>query len=156
MVDESNVHAACVTAWLGRAAAGLPPAGLLDLIERAFEALWTRVRPTLGDVTLEAIAARVVHDAAERFPPFESLAVGPAGLQFEGLRARLDGWREGELGLALQAVLVEFLTVLGHLTAEVLTPALHATLAGVGRVAPAVPGGGPKARPGRGKKRGKS
>jgi hypothetical protein len=156
MVDESNVHAACVTTWLEHAAAGLPAAGLLDLLELAFEALWSRVRPTLGDVTLGAIADRVVHDASERFPPCGSLVVGPSGFQFEGLRARLDEWRAEELEVALRAVLFDFLTVFGHLTAEVLTPALHATLAGVGRAAPAAPGGRAKAGPGRGKKRKKS
>lgn len=157
MVDENEGHEACVVAWLERAAEGLPAARLLDLLERAFEALWGVIRPTLSDVTIGAIAGRVLYDASERFPPFASLEVGPAGLRFDGVRARVDDLHADELALAVRTMLVEFLTVLGHLTAEVLTPTLHVTLAAVALDPPAgAPVGGPKAGPKRSKKRRKS
>jgi hypothetical protein len=131
MAGENDRHAACVAAWLERAGDGLGAEGLLELLERACEALWTRLRPTLGDVTLGAIADRVVHDAAERFAPFASIEVAATGLRFEALRARAGGLRAGELEAAIRDVLTDFLRVLGHLTAEVVTPAMHATLSAV-------------------------
>src|SRR5215213_8631785 len=103
MIDENDGHEACVVAWLGRAAERLPAARLLELLERAFEALWAIIRPTLSDVTIGAIAGRVLYDATERFPPFASLEVGPEGLRFEGLRARADDLRVDELALAVRS-----------------------------------------------------
>lgn len=162
MVDENDGHAICVAAWLEGAADGLPAARLIDLFERAWGALWTRIRPTLGDVTLGAIADRVVYTASERFPPFSALEVGPTGLRFDGLRARAEELRHGDLAVALRFLLVEFLSVLGHLTADVLTPALHATLRTVALETPArAPRGKrrpktePKPQVARGKKPGK-
>jgi hypothetical protein len=156
MAEETNGHATLVAAWFERVCAGHPPASQLELLERAFEALWARVRPTLGEVTLAAIAERVFYDAGERFPLFESVEVGLTGVRFEGARGRAGEARADELGAAVRFVLTTFLTVLGHLTAEVLTPGLHATLAAA---APGPPAGargggrGPERR--RGKKHGK-
>jgi hypothetical protein len=133
MADETSGHAALVAAWFDRTGAGHPPASQLDSLERAFEALWARVRPTLDEVTLVAIAERVFCDASERFPPFASVEVGPAGVRFEGARERAGEAGADELGAAARFVLTTFLTVLGHLTAEVLTPGLHATLATAAR-----------------------
>ena len=45
-------------------------------------ALWNRANLTLGEVTLTAIVDRVLYSAAEQFPPFESLKVEPAGIDF--------------------------------------------------------------------------
>jgi hypothetical protein len=157
MVDEGDGHAACVGAWLEGASEGLPAGRLIDLLERACDALWSRVRPTLSDVTLGAIFERVVHATSERFPAFASLEVGPSGLLFGGLRARAEGLRKEELVPALRFLLVEFLTVLGHLTAEVLTPALHTALGAVALEAPAgAARSKTKAPPAGGRKRKKS
>lgn len=94
-------------------------------------ALWNRAHLTLGDVTLAAITDRVLYNAAEKFPPFESITVGPAGMDFEGLReegAVLDG---DDLAEGVRFVITEFLTVIGNLTGEILTPALHSELSKV-------------------------
>ncbi len=159
MSDENDRHAACVAAWFGRTAKGLPSARLVDLLERACEALWARVRSTLGDVTMGAIVDRVVHEAAGQFAPFGALEVGPAGVGFAGLRARAEGLSEGELGGGVRLLLADLLRVLGHLTAEVLTPALHATLTAVTSGPDAPPGesarGGVEPARRRAKKRGK-
>ncbi len=48
---------------------------------------------------------------------------------FDGLRESLGVIPPEELTGAIRFVLVEFLSVIGHLTAEILTPALHAQLA---------------------------
>jgi hypothetical protein len=131
MVDENDGHAVCVAAWLEGAPEGLPAARLIDLFERAWDALWTRVRPTLGDVTIGAIVGRVVYTASEHYPPFAALELEPTGLRFDGLSARADELHHDDLFAALRFLLIEFLSVLGHLTAEVVTPALHTTLRAV-------------------------
>ena len=89
--------------------------------------LWQRSQLTLGDVTLTAIVDRVLHLAGEQFPALGSVALSEAGLSWREPPAGADPARLAE---GIRFVLVEFLTVLGNLTAEILTPALHAELSG--------------------------
>ncbi|MEA2700979.1 MAG: hypothetical protein QOI66_5250 [Myxococcales bacterium] len=126
--DEGQ-HAACVTDWLAQAATNPSPKVLLRLFEAALGALWTRAAVTLGEVTLTAIAERVLHNAAENFPGLSSLSVeATGGISFQEFRERTSAWQDPDLARAIRFVLVEFLTVLGTLTAEILTPELHAEL----------------------------
>jgi hypothetical protein len=123
-----NDHSACVHAWMKRAAKDLAPEPLIQAFQLGFGALWQRAHRTLGDVTVAAIADRVLYTAAEQFPFLSSLRIEGAGIGAQELRERagsLDGERLAE---GIRFVLVEFLTVLGNLTAEILTPALHSEL----------------------------
>ncbi len=126
MHSEQPDHIAAVDAWLATAASQ-PTAQLLDLFERAVAAIWRRAQRALGEITLSAIAERVLHVARERHPLL-------LGVEIECGQARLDALRAGgptrdEIVAAVRFLLVEWLTVLGSLTAEILTPALHAELA---------------------------
>jgi len=138
-VLAENNHRARVDAWMGRAAKEAGPEWLFDGFEQAFGAIWRRARATLGDVTLTAILDRVLYNAAERFPLLLPLEVDASGLRSDKLRERAGSLHRDQLAAAIRFILVEFLTLLGKLTAEILTPALHAELA---KVAPgaAVPG----------------
>lgn len=131
MLDEGQ-HEACVDAWLDRAARNLSAEAFLQLFEAALTALWKQTLTTLGEVTLTAIAGRVLHNASERFPLFSSLKVERLkGLQFTELRENVRAGSDSGLREGSRFVLVEFLTVLGNLTAEILTPELHAELSKV-------------------------
>ncbi|NTX12863.1 hypothetical protein HUA74_37625 [Myxococcus sp. CA051A] len=131
MLDEGR-HATCVDAWLDRADRNLSTEAFLQLFEAALTVLWKQTLTTLGEVTLSAIAGRVLHNASEQFPLFSSLKVErQRGLQFEELRAQVRAGRDSGLREGSRFVLVEFLTVLGNLTAEILTPELHAELSKV-------------------------
>ncbi len=127
MVDARE-HGACVDAWLERAASRLPSDKLLLVFDRGFAALWARAHQTLGDVTLMAIVDRVLYVAAEQYPFLSALKVEPAGLRGQELQQQAGNLPRDELAEAVRFVLVEFLTVLGTLTAEILSPALHAEL----------------------------
>jgi hypothetical protein len=136
--DEVN-HAAYVEAWLAGAAKTLEPAQLVALFERALSALWRRTEVTLGEVTLTAIIDRVLYTASETHPFLSVLKVEKTGICFDGFRD--PGAQQADLHAAVHLVLVEFLTVLGHLTDEILTPALHAELSKVAPVGPGATGG---------------
>jgi hypothetical protein len=125
-MSESD-HQACVDAWLEARAKDLTAAELPQLFERAFTALWQRAHRTLGDVTLRAIMDRVLHTAVSRHPVVSFLKLEPGGLRFD---ASGIGSREG-LTDGMRFLLVEFLTVLGNLTADILSPALQSELAAV-------------------------
>lgn len=105
----------------------MPPELLLRLLEAGFATLWAQTTTTLGEVTLHAIAERVLHAASEQFPFFASLKIEPSGrLQCSELRETVRFVHDVELTAGVRFVLVEFLTVLGNVTAEVLTPELYA------------------------------
>jgi hypothetical protein len=127
-VTDDDDHDTCVRAWLERNAKDAPPDRLLRAFEDAFTAMWRRAHQTLGDVTLTAIVDRVLYVAAERYPALSSLGVDSSGLRSEALRQRAQSLRGDQLADGVRFVLVEFLVVLGNLTAEILTPALHAEL----------------------------
>jgi len=131
--DEAD-HSALVDAWLD-GAAGLEPAQLVAIFERALSALWRRAEVTLGEVTLTAIVDRVLYTAAETHPVLSTLKLDKAGVCFDEFREA--GAQQVDLTEAVHLVLVEFLTVLGHLTDEILSPALHAELA---KITPLGPG----------------
>jgi hypothetical protein len=125
---QDNDPRACVDVWVERAAKGLPAGLLLQAFQKAFDTLWRRAQLTLGDVTLMAIVDRVLYNAAERFPELVLLTVEPDGLRTLALRDRADCVNVDELLEGIRFVLVEFLTVLGSLTAEILTRVLYAEL----------------------------
>ncbi|WP_437908775.1 hypothetical protein WME95_13330 [Sorangium sp. So ce327] len=116
-----------------RTAEGLPAERLIQVFERAFAALWRRALVTLGEVTLGAIVDRVLYNASERYTMFSSLRVESTGLCCETLHERAGGLRRDQLAEGIRFIMIEFLVVLGNLTAEILTPALHAELSNIAR-----------------------
>ena len=128
-----------------RAAKDLSPERLLQLFEQGFAALWQRAHQTLGDVTLTAIVERVLYTAAEQFPFLSSLEIEASGIRCQELRERAGTLHRDQLAVGIRFVLVEFLTVLGSLTAEILSPALHSELS---KVAPEDRGRHEKESPG--------
>jgi len=122
-------HQTCVDGWLERQAEDLAVPQLIDLFDRALAAVWERAHRTLGEVTLTAIMDRVLHTAVERHSVLSALKLESAGIRSADLAAHV---RSGEeLTEAMRFLLVEFLTVLGNLTADILTPALHSELTAV-------------------------
>lgn len=141
--DETN-HAEYVDAWWCRATEGLPPARVIVLFERAVRALWDRSHVTLGVVTLAAIVDRVLYVASENYPALAALKVDEGGIHFDAFREAASAEPLGDITEGAQFVLVEFLTVLGHLTDEILTPALHEELSKVVLEQPEHAGGNAK------------
>jgi len=124
MTDETSHHAV-VAAWLSRVPA--EQQAFLEEFEATFAALWRRSRLTLGEVTLTAIVDRVLHVAGTRFPVLEPLELDEGALRWRVPPA--PQLPHDRLAEAIGFVLVELLTVLGNLTAEIVTRALHAEIA---------------------------
>jgi len=135
MADDS-AHGACVDAWFERTAQGLPVEQLVAAFEAAFTALWGRAHQTLGDVTLSAIIDRVLYIAAERHPVTSVLELGATGVRWDAFRQRAAALPAEQLALGMRFVLLEFLSVLGKLTGEVLSAPLHAALEALASGAP--------------------
>lgn len=125
---DGNEHDACVDAWLQRAASDLTLEQHLARFERAFAAVLVRAHQTLGEVTVMAVLDRVLYVAAERYPLLSKLEAGATRVSCRALLSVAPALPMAECVEATRFVLVEFLTVLGKLTAEILTPALHGEL----------------------------
>ncbi|MBA3499381.1 MAG: hypothetical protein M4D80_14595 [Myxococcota bacterium] len=94
--------------------------------------MWSSAVGTLGAVTMNAFADRVLANAVDRFRCFAALhpsVVGHLRCYELRLQTRLGGVAFGELVIGIRATMVELLSLLGSLTADVLTPELHAQLA---------------------------
>lgn len=127
--SEAPKHASVVEAFF----AARPAASPLALLEAGLAAVWRRAERTMGPITLAAIADRVVHDAQKQFAFVGDAAVGETGIGLERLRAREAALPGDELARAARYLLIRFLSVLGNLTSDVLTPALHLELANLQR-----------------------
>jgi hypothetical protein len=138
MTDDQFDHAAVVDAWLERSTRSQPPDLSLDIFAAALDVLWKCASDTLGDVTLHAILDRVFYNARERFPFLAAVEIeARIGIQVRGLHDRASALQASDLKNGIRFVLTEFLTVIGSLTAEILSPDLHAQLTQVtpGKVA---------------------
>jgi hypothetical protein len=129
---EDVDHRGCVNRWLGPVAEGRSVTQLIDTLERGFSALWLRAYLTLGEVTLVAIVKRVLWSAEEKFAFLSKLDVDETGLRCDELRKSADTLGAAQVVESIRFVLVELLTVIGNLTADILTPPLHAELLRIG------------------------
>lgn len=80
-----------------------------------------------------AIADRVLHTACERFPVLSTLRLRDGGPDFQAFKERSAAIPTDQLEPGIRFILTEFLSVLGDLTADILSPALHQELAQVAR-----------------------
>ena len=129
MVD---VHGNAVDAWLTRAMVSKNSRGLLRAFEAAISSIWARAARTLGTVTLAAVADRVLSNAMERYAWLSALEPLPEGrFRCDELRleARLAGVPYSDLVVGVRSILIELVGLLGSLTANIITPDLHAELA---------------------------
>jgi hypothetical protein len=110
--------------WTGR----LSQSELVDVLERALDALWRRSHLSLGEVTLMAIVDRVLHQASEKFPHLAALKVDTSGVNVGELRASASVLDVALLEDSIVFLVVELMRVFGTLTGEILTPGLHAEL----------------------------
>lgn len=127
--DSRGSHAREVEAYLAQIH---QPSLLLSQADRAVRALWDRMSSRLGEVTVRAIVERVVVLTGTRSPCLGGLRVKDGHIDFDGLRAHVATHACPDLRGAIASLLVELLTVVGNLTAEVLTPSLHACLEELG------------------------
>lgn len=87
------------------------------------------VNKTLGEITLRAVTDRVVHVCSEDYPFLSLLRIMPDGaVRCDELRRHVSALVPEELQRGARDVLIELLTVIGSLTAELLTAELHAAL----------------------------
>lgn len=135
-MTDMTLHERCVTAWLeSRGARQADATRMTELLLAGLQAILERARPSLGDVTVAAIVQRAVHTAERRHRELAQLGLRVTDGATIGITSSLAP--RVELRAAVAFVLTEVLQVLGGLTADALTPALHAALAAAADESPA-------------------
>jgi hypothetical protein len=124
-------HASVVDEWMGRAFATPGAAEIAPLFGLALRAIWDRAVLPLGEVSLRAITQRVLFGATSRFPVLCALHLSSVPESFDTLTSTEAQADRQRLLAAIRFVLVELLTLIGTLTAEILTVALHDALRAV-------------------------
>jgi hypothetical protein len=135
MAEEFD-HGARVAAWLKPRSGSRSGPELLDLLDTALAEIGRTAANTLSEVTLLAVLERVAVHAREEFPAFEALDVDERGLTTARLRSLDPPPSRKDAADLTRYVLTEFLSVLGNLTAEILSPRLHAALSRVATPTP--------------------
>jgi hypothetical protein len=135
-------HEKTVDDWLRNCPQDLDSESLYDLFYLTFNGIWYRAKRALGEITLMAIGDYALRTATERYPLLGPLKLEQDGIRRAELRTKAAGYPPEDVKNAMSFALSQFLTVLGSLTAELLTPTLHAELSATppcdGRAAPPV------------------
>jgi hypothetical protein len=139
---EDFDHRLCVNTWIERVVDKASGPQVIDAFESATAALWQRAHLTLGEVTLAAIVKRVLCSAESQFPFLSALKLDETKINCEQLRVTGPSLGLDQLVDGIRFVLVELLTVVGNLTADILTPALHGELCNASPERPNHPPGG--------------
>ena len=85
---DGGGHGRYVDAWLARSARDVAPEAWCGCSRRRSMRCGAGPKITLGEVTLTAIAERVLLNASEQFPLLSALTVTPAGIELGALRGR--------------------------------------------------------------------
>ena len=72
-MPEHNLNDQVISEWREGWAGTLAPDALVNVFERALDALWRRAHISLGQLTLMAIVDRVLHQGAEKYPHLSAL-----------------------------------------------------------------------------------
>jgi hypothetical protein len=139
-VAHDNIHSRRIDEWM-KHAASMARDQRAVAFEKALTALWRRTYSALGDITVSAILNRVLYEASGKYSILGSLKLDSDGINFTEFRVQAASCGDRELSEAIQFVLVELLTVVGNLTAEILTPALHSELSRTLKDLPGKPSG---------------
>jgi hypothetical protein len=102
---------------------------LVAAFQQSVTALWQRAALPLGSITLTAIVDRVLHDGSTTHPLLAMLDIDDeTGVRFDKLRNKVTAQDAQQVRDGMSDFLLRFLTVVGNLTGDILTPALHARL----------------------------
>ena len=119
------MHSDLIEDWEKKNTEGLSADQHVRLLEKAIRAIELRAGITLSVVTLTLILDRVLHESHEKYSLLSEASIQTNSLNFEKLHHL---YKPEDLFVPLRYLLVELLTVLGRITADILTTPLHKEL----------------------------
>ena len=127
-VQRNEIHAKQVEIWEKQSACNLSLKDRIYLFEKAIHAIEKRTLMTLSSVTLRVVLDRVLHQCKEKFPQLVEIQLESESLNFDDFLFNVQNKGSDEAIEALRYLLVELLSILGGLTADILTDPLHKAL----------------------------
>jgi hypothetical protein len=127
-VDESRPHSKQVDDWIKQNAGGLPAEKLVVIFGEAILAIQKRAGMTLSEVTLSAIFDRVLYTSQQKFTLLSKVKIESKGIVLDALLDQAIDLERDEITGAFRFFLIELLTLLGNLTADILTKPLYREL----------------------------
>ncbi len=104
---------------------------VVDIYEEILVAVWAKIVPTLGKITVRTIAQRAVHLTTQRYTALESVAVTDDGFDFRSLKERVDERDKATIREALKELIVSLFDILAKLTGNVLVDRLTREIEGL-------------------------
>lgn len=126
-MKDYDGHANVVSTWLRRIPKEATITQVVDYLDLTCAALWRQGHTTISEVVLSAIMDRVLVNAHDRFP-WLALRLEASGLRFDELRRTSGRITRGQITDAAQFIVADFISILGHMTGEILSPGLHKVL----------------------------
>lgn len=127
-IHRNSSHSEQVEAWGKKNCENLSSEAIVQIFLLALIAIHKRSLVTLSSVTVLVVADRALHVSKEKFPLLSEITIDPNGFNLTGLLRSGFSPVPQELRNSLEHLLIEFLNVLGNITADVLTAPLHAEL----------------------------
>lgn len=127
-VEQTNPHKEIVHLWEEKNLQGPGPEQVIKIYGSAILAVEQRCLDTLSSVTVQVVLDRVLHEGLENYSLLSTITIGPKGLNLSGLNHKNENYKLEEITESLRYLLIEFLTVIGNITSEVLTTPLHKEL----------------------------
>lgn len=121
-------HTYQVDVWIKQNANGLPAEQLLIIFTAAIRAIQKRAATTLSEVTLTAIFNRILYTCQKKFPLLSETKTEQKDVSFDKIVEQARGLQPDEITNAFRFFLIELLTILGNLTANILTQSLYREL----------------------------
>lgn len=125
---QDNAHEELISLWEEQNIKGLRNEQLIQLYGSAFGAIERRCLATLSSVTINVVIDRVLHLGSKKYSFFSLVTIEPSGLSLKGLMQKNENYKTEELRDGLTYLLLEFLTVIGNITSDVLNESLHKEL----------------------------
>lgn len=130
-VKKNELHLKAVELFEKKKAGGLSFDKQLQLFKKAFECIEKRTLRTLSSITLLVVLDRVLHQSKDKYSLLSELKIDQKGLSFDSLIHNINKHNSEQLIEALRYLMVELLTVLGSITADILSAPLHKELLNV-------------------------
>lgn len=129
--DQNYTHKELVNLWEEKNTKDLRDEQLIQVYGGAFQAIERCSLATLSRVTINVVIDRVLHLGSGKFPILLLVEIELSGLSLKGLIQNIKNYKTEEIKETFSYLLVEFLTVIGNITSDVLTASLHKSLMGV-------------------------
>ncbi|MGA2286773.1 MAG: hypothetical protein ABSG55_10975 [Dehalococcoidia bacterium] len=104
---------------------------VVDIYEEILVTFWAKILPTLGKITVRAIAQRALRLTAQSYAILDSITVTEDGFDFRTLKERVDEKDKAAIREALKELIVSLFDILAKLTGNVLVDRLTREIEGL-------------------------